>query len=76
VTPEWSEALRIMGVGFGVVFAVMGLIAVLTWLSGKVFIGLDARDKARDAAAKAAAEAEAKAKAEAEAKAGSEGGDA
>jgi len=47
---DWTEALRVIGVGLGVVFAVMALIAVATWLSGRVFVRLEDKQKAREKA--------------------------
>ena len=60
--PDWGEALRITGVGLGVVFAVMMLVAVVTWLSGRAFVHFEGKQKAREQAAQAAAAAEAEAK--------------
>lgn len=33
---QWNEVLRIMGTGFGAVFVIMVLLAVITTLVGKV----------------------------------------
>jgi len=55
--PDWGEALRVMGVGLGVVFAVMVLIAAVTWLSGRVFVHFEEKQKAREKAEKQAAAA-------------------
>lgn len=32
----WAEALRIGGVGFGLVFAVLIVLAIAIWITGKV----------------------------------------
>ena len=36
MTVDWGEAVRIGGVGFGVVFAVLIILAVAIWLVGLV----------------------------------------
>jgi len=65
-----NEALEIMWRGLLVVFVVMTLFAGVTWLSGRVFISLDKKEKERVKAAKEAKKAakEAKAKTAEEAK--------
>ena len=52
---NWAEALKVGGIGFGMVFAVLALLAVAIWLIGLLMMKLDARDKkaAEDKAAAA-----------------------
>jgi Na+-transporting methylmalonyl-CoA/oxaloacetate decarboxylase gamma subunit len=33
---QWAEVIRIMVTGFGAVFVIMVILAVVTWLVGKV----------------------------------------
>ncbi len=35
--PDWATALKIMATGITLVFVVMTLLAVITWLMGKFF---------------------------------------
>ena len=38
---QWREVIHIMVAGFGAVFVIMILLAVITWLIGKVFQKLE-----------------------------------
>ncbi|MBW2618588.1 MAG: OadG family protein [Deltaproteobacteria bacterium] len=53
---EWSQAWLVVARGLGLVFAIMCLLAVVTWILGRVFQGIEAKKKA---AAKAKAESKA-----------------
>ena len=50
---DWSQAWSVVGQGLGLVFAIMCLLAAVTWALGRVFQGIEAK---RKAAAKAKAE--------------------
>jgi len=55
MTTDWAQAALLAGKGFGSVFLVLVILAVITWLVGLVF----QRIKRGQEKAKAAAEAEA-----------------
>ncbi|MFO7772602.1 MAG: OadG family protein [Dehalococcoidia bacterium] len=55
MTTIWSEAGLVAGRGFGIVFLVLVILAVVTWLIGLIF----RRVKKAQEKAKAAAEAQA-----------------
>ncbi len=42
---DWAEAFKIGGVGFGLVFAVLIILAVALWVTGMVFKKLDSGKK-------------------------------
>jgi len=42
---DWGQAWQTGGIGFGMVFAVLAILAVAIWLIGLLMIKLDARDK-------------------------------
>jgi len=42
---DWGQAWQIGGIGFGMVFAVLAILAVAIWLIGLLMMKLDARDK-------------------------------
>jgi Na+-transporting methylmalonyl-CoA/oxaloacetate decarboxylase gamma subunit len=54
MTTMWGEAGRVAGIGFGTVFLVLVILAVVTWLIGLIF----QRVKRGQEKAKAAAETE------------------
>lgn len=55
MTTIWGEAGRVAGIGFGTVFLVLVILAVITWLIGLIF----QRVKRGQEKAQAAAETEA-----------------
>ncbi len=42
---DWAEAFKIGGVGFGLVFAVLIILAVALWVTGIIFKKLDSGKK-------------------------------
>ena len=42
---DWAFAGKIGGVGFGMVFAVLVILAVVLWLVGRIFSKIDAGEK-------------------------------
>jgi len=50
MSANWGEALQIAGKGFGTVFLILIILAVVTWLVGLVFQRIKAnREKAESA---------------------------
>ncbi|MCK5431067.1 MAG: OadG family protein [Anaerolineales bacterium] len=46
---SWSDAWRVAGVGFGVVFLVLIILAVAIWVTGVVVKKLEIREKNKEA---------------------------
>ncbi len=46
MTVDWAQAVQIGGVGFGLVFAVLVILAFVMWLSGRLLskLGTDSDD--------------------------------
>jgi hypothetical protein len=51
---RWGDAWRVAGVGFGVVFLVLIILAVAIWITGIVVTKLEDRNKAKQAEEKKA----------------------
>ncbi len=41
MTVDWAQAVQIGGVGFALVFAVLAILALVMWLSGRLLSKLD-----------------------------------
>ena len=46
---DWGDAWQMAGVGFGVVFLVLIILAVAIWITGIVIKKIEDRDKAKEA---------------------------
>lgn len=55
MTINWGEAGLLAGRGFGTVFLILIILAVVTWLVGLVFQGVNKRQEKAKSAAKAEA---------------------